>query len=173
MPELPTPLKNRFNLYLNILPVMEKCGMWLALIGGTICLLNAVTRAVLGISTRVTNSQKMTKLNKKYNGSIHRSDIYAPCEEDMIGGDNGDDDNEGGRRGDGDFCDVELVDERKYILEQDSAISDNDEESNTCGSGSSGEDELLQKIQVSCLFIYCIFIIYCSISADSFIPTFF
>lgn len=71
MLELPPGLQDRFNLYLNILPFLDKFTFWLLLLGGSVCLLAAVTRTAIRLSHTISpnKGQKLSanRLPRKSN----------------------------------------------------------------------------------------------------------
>lgn len=81
MPKLPDPLKNRFNLYLNILPYIDIVGFWGGLGIGAFCVIFAITRATM---TLPFMSSDVSKKSKKYTKVNLRSGVYNPCEMKMM-----------------------------------------------------------------------------------------
>lgn len=80
MPELPQSLQNRFMLYLNFLPVLEKIGLYGGFICGTFLTVFAITRAAMKLSTTLTASKNIS--GHKYSSSP----IYNACEEKLMSG---------------------------------------------------------------------------------------
>lgn len=114
MPSLPESLENRFNLYLNILPVVDSIGQLLCFVAG-LCLL---TIAIVKASMRLSKSiQSNHKISQKY-PNIHKylgtdSKVYEMTEKCII-------ENDG-------LCDIALNDEKNYMLEDEPALSEDDE----------------------------------------------
>lgn len=122
MMELPESLKSRFTLYLNILPAVEATARWALLLGGIVSLLIAVTKVSLQLSQHFQPSHKISKQRKYasiYQDTIQRIDdgekVYELNEKmplptaDMI-------------------FEIDLNSESKYMLDDEPAISDDDEE---------------------------------------------
>ncbi|XP_055386645.1 scavenger receptor class B member 1 [Condylostylus longicornis] len=85
--ELPEPLRNRFNLYLNILPHIDTLGLWIPIVGGIICVLCTIVQATLNLPQFVSStSKKLASSNKNsiYSKNILRSDVYNPCEVKLL-----------------------------------------------------------------------------------------
>ena len=80
MPELPQSLQNRFLLYLNILPVLEKVGMYGGMMCGIALTIYSITRAALKLSTTLTVSRNISS------GKYKSSAIYNACEETLMSG---------------------------------------------------------------------------------------
>ncbi|GAB0094391.1 scavenger receptor class B member 1 [Sergentomyia squamirostris] len=79
--ELPPALKNRFHLYLNVLPVLDQLLFYGSAIGGVLLLVFAVTKASVGMSTTITSSGRKISLPRAYDfRSTKISSVYAPCE---------------------------------------------------------------------------------------------
>lgn len=75
MEKLPDSLKNRFYIYLNILPVLVDVGQYGLMIIGTIMLLYAIARVTTKLSKSFQPSHKVSR-NRKYSNiypdMIHR-----------------------------------------------------------------------------------------------------
>lgn len=85
MENIPDQLQQRFNLYLNILPLVEKSGLYGTLIIGLILSIMAVTRVAVRVSSSLTSTQN----NKKYGNNLAQNQIYNACEEKLIDGERG------------------------------------------------------------------------------------
>lgn len=134
--ELPESLKSRFSLYLNILPAVEIVGRWLLLVGGIISLLIAVTRVSLQLSQGLQPSHKISKHRKYtsvYQDTIQRIDdcdkVYEMNEKDKLG--------EMDK-----MFEIDLNSENKYMLEDEPALSDGENDSDE-GDGVSSPASLL------------------------------
>ncbi|KAJ8706358.1 hypothetical protein PYW08_010984 [Mythimna loreyi] len=68
---LPPSLKERFNLYLNILPVVEQAAMYLLFVTGAVFILSSVYSLTFKV---------MFKKQKAFNNWKDSEGIYAPCE---------------------------------------------------------------------------------------------
>ncbi|XP_055681558.1 scavenger receptor class B member 1 isoform X2 [Lutzomyia longipalpis] len=77
--ELPPALKNRFHLYLNVLPVLDNLLFYGSAIGGVLLLLFAVTKASVGMSGSLTSPTRKISLQRTYD--FRSTKVYAPCEE--------------------------------------------------------------------------------------------
>lgn len=123
MNELPINLQNRFNLYLNVLPILDKILLVLTFVIGVFCLVIANILAALGISNSVSEKSQISKnKNHKNLKSNKSSTIYLPCEEQLIDT-KLEDDNE--------MCQIEIRNETKYILDKEPALvleSDDDDD---------------------------------------------
>lgn len=62
--KLPESLKNRFNIYLNILPVLVDVGQYGLFVAGTIMLLFAIARVTMKLSNSIQPSHKVSKQRK-------------------------------------------------------------------------------------------------------------
>lgn len=78
--ELPERLERRFDLYLNILPVVEKSLLYGSLAIGLILSIFAVTIAAL----RTTKSIASQGCNQKFSQNLVNNSVYNPCEEKLI-----------------------------------------------------------------------------------------
>lgn len=115
--ELPLRLENRFSLYLNILPLVEKVGLYCSLALGAVLSIVAVTQVAIRTSKSLAT--------QKYHQKFSRNLVYGPCEEKLV---------------DRHMPKVEHVDETssddggmsnvitrsQYELEEDDALSDID-----------------------------------------------
>lgn len=126
--ELPDHLQKRFSLYLNILPIVEKVGLYGSLALGAMLSIFAVTQVAL----RTSRSIASQRCHQKFNPNRLNSSVYNPCEEKLIdlqskGVPNqvlkvnelsrSDDESE-----DGDCLNV--ISRNQYELEDDDALSD-------------------------------------------------
>lgn len=129
MANLPESLENRFNLYLNILPVVDSVGQLLCLIVG-ICLLT------VGIVTASMRFSKSIQSNNK-------SQNYANIQHYPGSGDARDCEmTEKCFIENGGTCDeINLNEEQNYMLEDEPALSEDDEMDSDTKSLSCGEDE--------------------------------
>lgn len=123
MNELPINLQNRFNLYLNVLPILDKILLVLTFVIGVFCLVIANILAALGISNSVSEKSQISKnKNHKNLKSNKSSTIYLPCEEQLI---------ETKLEDDNEMCQIEIRNETKYILDKEPALvleSDDDDD---------------------------------------------
>lgn len=78
--ELPERLERRFDLYLNILPVVEKAVLYGSLAIGVLLSIFAVTIVAL----RTSESIASQGCNKKFNQNLVNNSVYNPCEEKLI-----------------------------------------------------------------------------------------
>lgn len=126
MPDLPESLKTRFYLYLNVLPVIDSFGQISLFATGIILLVVAVVRASMSFSQTIQPSHKIS--NQRRYSSIGRDDG------DYGSGSVGGDDNLSYemtekciRNSGGHLYEVDLADEKEYMLEQEHAISEDEE----------------------------------------------
>ena len=87
MHELPESLKNRFILYLNVMPILEKIGLYGSFICGMILTMFAITRAAFRLSTSMSASKNISNNHHKYNSNLTNSAIYNACEERLMSDD--------------------------------------------------------------------------------------
>lgn len=85
--ELPQSLRNRFHLYLNVLPVVDAIVFYGLFIGGIATLVYAISRVSVNISSSMTGGGGGS--HHKANGTTRRGDqyksnVYMPCEEKLI-----------------------------------------------------------------------------------------
>lgn len=133
MLELPKSLQSRFYLYLQVGPAVETILKWLSLFGGFTCLVFAVTRAIMAFSLR--QSHKISR-NRKYS-IINRSNVYmSTIEEKKLESER----SAHIRVGDN-LSEVEMNDECHYILEQEPALSEDDEEDSDDGNQDNYESD--------------------------------
>lgn len=85
MENIPDQLQKRFNLYLNILPMVEKSGLYGSFLIGLILSIIAVTRVAIRVSSSLTSTQK----NQKYGNNLTQNQIYNACEEKLMDGESG------------------------------------------------------------------------------------
>lgn len=128
MPSLPESLDNRFNLYLNILPVVDSIGQLICFLAGLCLLTVAIVKASMSLSKSIQSNHQ---ISQKYS-NIHKymgtdSKIYEMTEKCIIEND--------------DLCDIDLNDEKNYMLEQEPALSEDDEVDSDTKSLSYEEDE--------------------------------
>lgn len=128
MPNLPESLENRFDLYLNILPIVDSIGQLLCFLAGLCLLTIAIVKASMSLSKSIQSNHK---ISQKYS-NIHKylgtdTKIYEMTEKCII-------ENDG-------LCDIDLNDEKNYMLEQEPALSEDDEVDSDTKSLSYEEDE--------------------------------
>lgn len=157
MPSLPSTLKSRFYLYLNVLPVVDGLAqVGLAAIG-IILLIVAVVRASMRFSQNIQPSHKIS--NQRRYSSIGRGGGGGGDVEygNLDGGGHDVGDGGGGddnlsyemsekciRSSGGHLYEVDLADEKEYMLEQEHAISedfDNESDTKTVSYREVEEDE--------------------------------
>lgn len=117
MQELPHRLEKRFDFYLNLLPVVEKVGLYGTLSIGLFLSILAVTRVALRASKSFASQQ--------YNHNLVNNSVYNPCERRMSkqeearnGNENSEDDSDDRE------CLNVIRREDEYELENDDALSD-------------------------------------------------
>lgn len=121
MPDLPPSLKTRFNLYLNILPVVDSIGQLLCFSVGIILILIAIVRASMRFSQTIQPSHKISN-QRKYSSISRDGDYnvdgiaYEMSEKCIRSG------------GTDNLFEVDLNDEKEYMLEQEPALSEEDDE---------------------------------------------
>lgn len=82
--ELPQELRNRFHLYLNVLPIVDNLCFYGLFITGVALLIFAISKVSFNISSSMSSPHQ---ISKKYgHGSQYRSNVYMPCEEKLIPG---------------------------------------------------------------------------------------
>jgi hypothetical protein len=140
--ELPERLQNRFGLYLNILPVVEKAALYGSLAVGLLLSIFAVTQVALRTSKTFASQQ----CHQNYNQNLVKNSVYKACEEKLTKNSSTDamlKDNE--EEDDMDFGDessdcMNIIRRDEYELENDDALSDidyneiNDEEESSHSS---------------------------------------
>ncbi|XP_070501982.1 scavenger receptor class B member 1 [Chironomus tepperi] len=155
MMELPKRLEDRFSLYLNILPVVEKVGLYGSLILGLALSIIAVTQVALRASKYVASPY-----HQKYHHNLVNNSVYNACEE-KVSSRNHSVRNESSQNGNKSTDDVDGEDDSKisdddddahclniirrddqYELENDDAISDIDY--NDDGESSNGSSEQME-----------------------------
>lgn len=144
MPSLPESLENRFNLYLNILPVVDSIGQLLCFLAGLCLLTIAIVKASMSLSKSIQSNHK---ISQKYS-NIHKylgtdTKIYEMTEKCII-------ENDG-------LCDIDLNDEKNYMLEQEPAISEDDEVESDTKSLSYEEDETDGSLKLVSKFFFVAF----------------
>lgn len=83
--ELPQVLRNRFHLYLNVLPIVDNLCFYGLFICGVALLIFAISKVSFNISSSMSSPHHIS--NKKYGpGNQYRSNVYMPCEEKLIPG---------------------------------------------------------------------------------------
>lgn len=83
--ELPQALRNRFHLYLNVLPIVDNLAFYGLFVCGVALLLFAISKVSFNISSSMSSPHH---ISKKYAGNQYRSNVYMPCEEKLIPGNN-------------------------------------------------------------------------------------
>lgn len=78
--ELPERLEKRFSLYLNILPIVEKVGLYGSLLLGAMLSIMAVSQVAL----RTSRSIASQRCHQKFNKNLVNNSVYNPCEEKLI-----------------------------------------------------------------------------------------
>lgn len=89
MYELPQALRNRFHLYLNVLPIVDNLCFYGLFVSGVALLIFAISKVSFNISSSISKPHHISKNKKKYangQGSQYRSNVYMPCEEKLIPG---------------------------------------------------------------------------------------
>lgn len=123
MNELPINLQNRFNLYLNVLPILDKILLVFCFVIGIICLAMANIRAALRMSTSVSEQQKLSQGKNQSSSKSNKSAIYLPCEESFI---------DKKLENDNEMFQIGIQDGNGYILDKEPALvmdSDDDNDS--------------------------------------------
>lgn len=82
MTQLPDRLQKRFSLYLNILPIVEKSGLYGSIVIGAGLLIFAVTRVALKTSKSIASQ----RCHQKFSRNIVNNSVYSPCEEKLMDG---------------------------------------------------------------------------------------
>jgi hypothetical protein len=162
--DLPERLENRFSLYLNILPLLEKTGLYGSLSLGLLLSIIAVTRVALRASRSMTSQQ----CHEKYGRNLLNNSVYNACEEKLSKEmhstvnemrnnassnddeyDDDDDDDEN-KSNSGDCFNIIRRDD-DYELENDDALSDidyneiaDDEEESMSNSSSTEQVNIMQ-----------------------------
>ncbi|KAM3955586.1 scavenger receptor class B member 1 [Aphomia sociella] len=84
MYSLTPSLEQRFNLYLNILPVFERSAMYVLFAVGTCLIITTIYNLTFKIMFKSVNNRKKRNIvigTENWNkGKINRDTIYAPCE---------------------------------------------------------------------------------------------
>lgn len=80
--ELPQSLRNRFHLYLNVLPIVDTITFYGLFICGIGLLLFAISKVSFNISSSLSSPHHISK-KPKY-GNQYRTNVYMPCEEKLI-----------------------------------------------------------------------------------------
>lgn len=134
MDGLPDTLQNRFHLYLNILPVVSDIGQLLLFVSGIILVLTSIVRASMRFSKNV---QQTTRNISHHQSKYLHLGRDADSEQGSGGGGDGDDDETQGMvsyemadkriRSDDTLYEVNLSEEQQYMLEQEHAISEDDD----------------------------------------------
>lgn len=147
--ELPKRLERRFDLYLNLLPMVEKSILYGSFALGIMLSIIAVSRVALRTSISLTSQN----LSQKFNRNLANNSVYNPCEEKLIAlqptkavqnkvtkvNELSKSDEESSDSGGG----LNMITRSQYELEDDDALSDIDytevdEESASTASTSSG-----------------------------------
>lgn len=149
--ELPERLQRRFSLYLNILPIVEKAGLYGSFLLGALLSIFAVSQVAL----RTSRTMASQRCHQKFNKNIVHNSIYNPCEEkkskvapaqvvkvnELSRSDDESNDGE---------C-LDMITRSQYELEDDDALSDIEyNETNDEGESSSNSSELVCKFLFSC-----------------------
>lgn len=123
MEKLPDALKNRFNLYLNVLPVFVEASQYGLLIAGISMLLFAVTRVSMKLSNVVQPSHKVSK-QRKY------SSIYPDIVQRLGDGEKVFEMNEKSQKNSISRADLlydaDLSSEKKFMLDEEPALSEDE-----------------------------------------------
>lgn len=82
--ELPVPLRNRFHLYLNVLPIVDSVTFYGLFVCGVGLLIFAISKVSFNISSSLSSPHHISKRHGRQNGSQYRSNVYMPCEESLI-----------------------------------------------------------------------------------------
>ncbi|KAJ6648620.1 Scavenger receptor class B member 1 [Pseudolycoriella hygida] len=114
MPQLPESLENRFNLYLNILPVVDSIGQLVCFIVGLCLLTIAIVKASMSLSRSMQLNHKISqKYPNMQNYMGTETKVYEMSEQCVI-------ENDG-------LCEIGLNEENNYMLEEEPALSEDDE----------------------------------------------
>lgn len=124
---MPDALKSRFTLYLNILPALESSARWALLIGGIASLLIAVTRVSLQLSQSFQPSHKISK-QRKY-ASIYQDTIQRIDDCDKVYELNEKQEHQKQIKNSDMMFEIDLNSENKYMLDDEPALSDDDNDS--------------------------------------------
>lgn len=121
--KLPDSLKNRFNVYLNILPVLVTVGQYTLFTSGIMLIVFAILRVSLKISRSIQPSHKVSR-HRKYSsiypdmiqrlGDVEKvfelsekSKKHSISQADLL-------------------CDADSNSEKKFMLEEEPAISEDE-----------------------------------------------
>lgn len=123
--ELPDRLQKRFSMYLNILPLVEKAGLYGSFALGAMLAIVAVSQVAL----RTSRSIASQRCHQKFNKNIVNNSVYNPCEEKLIDlqmkGTQVLKVNELAKSDDSDDGDcLNVITRNQYELEDDDALSD-------------------------------------------------
>lgn len=151
MVELPKNLEERFSLYLNILPLVEKVGLYGSLTLGLILSIIAVTQVALRASRYVA-----PQYSQKYHHNLNS--VYNPCEEKLTAKHNStkndplmktnaiDNEEENKASDDDEYETNECLNiirrDDQYELENDDALSDDDIEYNDEEDSNSSSEQV-------------------------------
>lgn len=145
MDGLPDSLMSRFHLYLNVLPIVDEIGQILLLVTGIVLFLVSIVRASMRFSKTVQQTTRNISNNQTRYLNLSRD---ADTEQ---GSSTGDDEKDGMisyemadkriRSDDAVLYEVNLSEEQQYMLEQEPAISeDEDTDEGDQDKVSSGSD---------------------------------
>lgn len=84
MYELPVALRNRFHLYLNVLPIVDSLTFYGLFIGGVGLLIFAITKVSFNLSSSLSSSHHVSKKYGSGLGNQYHKNVYMPCEEKLI-----------------------------------------------------------------------------------------
>lgn len=84
--ELPQALRNRFHLYLNVLPIVDNLAFYGLFICGVALLIFAISKVSFNISSSMSSPHHISKKYGNAPGNQYRSNVYMPCEEKLIPG---------------------------------------------------------------------------------------
>lgn len=88
MYELPPVLKNRFHLYLNVLPFVDTLSFYGLFVGGIFMLILAISKVSFNMSLSLSSvSRNISKQKYNQKGDQYKTNVYMPCEEKLIPGD--------------------------------------------------------------------------------------
>lgn len=143
MDGLPDSLKSRFHLYLNILPVVDEIGQILLLVTGIVLFLISIVRASMRFSRSVQQTTRnISNQQSKYLNLGREADSEQ-------GSGTGEDETDGmisyemedkRIRSDDVLYEVNLSEEQHYMLEQEHAISEDDDTDGDQEKASTGSD---------------------------------
>ncbi|XP_037041969.1 scavenger receptor class B member 1 isoform X2 [Bradysia coprophila] len=129
MPHLPEALENRFDLYLNILPIVDWIGQLACFVVGLCQLTIAIVKVSMSLSKSIQSNNKMQQKYPNIQKYLGKSDakVYEMTETYII-------ENDG-------LCDINLDEEKNYMLEEEPALSEDEDIDSDTKSLSYEEDE--------------------------------